>query len=63
MSKTIFAIFVQLLVVLLPMAGVRVGTDELTSAAQTIIVIVSGLWIWYERVQKGDVTIIGSRKY
>lgn len=52
----------QLLTVLLPVVGVQVGSAELTNAAQTIIVIVSGLWIWYERVQKGDVTIFGQRR-
>ena len=63
MSKTISMIFVQLAVVIFPMMGIQVGSAELTSVIQTITVIVSGLYIWYERVQKGDVTIFGSRKY
>ena len=61
MSKTISLIFVQLAVVVLPMMGIQVGSAELTSMMQTIIVIVSGLWIWFERVQRGDVGIFGKR--
>lgn len=62
MSQTIAAVFVQLAVVLLPMVGVRVGDDALTSMVQTLTVIISGLWIWFRRVQNGDVSMMGVRK-
>ncbi len=62
MSTTISAVFVQLLVVILPMFGVTVGSAQLTSTAQTIIVIVTGFWIWYQRYQKGDVKLFGAYK-
>lgn len=62
MSKTIASVFVQLAVVILPMMGVRVGSDDLTVMVQTATVIVTGLWIWFERVQKGDVSFFGARK-
>lgn len=62
MSQTISAVFIQLAIVILPMFGVRIGTDQLTSALQTIIVIASGLWIWIRRYQQGDVTVFGRIK-
>ena len=62
MSTTISAVAVQLLVVFLPMFGVRVGSDDLTIAVQTVVVIVSGLYIWVERVHRGDVKWFGARK-
>ena len=62
MSTTIFAVFVQLAVAILPVMGIQVGSAELTNALQTISVIVTGLWIWFARVQKGDVKVFGGRK-
>lgn len=61
-STTIIAVVVQLLAVLLPLIGIEVGTEQLTTTAQTIVVIGSGLWIWKERVARGDVTFAGKRK-
>lgn len=60
-SQTIVAVITQLLVVILPMFGVRVGSDSLTSALQTIAVIVTGLWIWVRRYQEGDITVLGRK--
>ncbi|MEK9208353.1 MAG: hypothetical protein AAB922_07740 [Patescibacteria group bacterium] len=62
MSTTISAVFIQLAVVLLPMMGIQVGSDQLTVVIQTITVIVTGLWIWFQRVQKGDVKFFGGRR-
>lgn len=62
MSTTISSIFVQLAVVILPMLGIQVGSDALTNAIQTIVVIGTGLYIWVARVRKGDVSIFGARK-
>lgn len=61
-SQTISAVIVQLLVIVLPMFGVRVGTDNLTNVVQTITVIGAGLWIWVRRYQEGDVSFFGARK-
>lgn len=61
-SQTISAVIVQLAVVLLPMMGIKVGSDQLTVAIQTITVIATGLWIWMRRFQEGDVTLLGARK-
>lgn len=62
MSTTIIAVIVNLLAAILPKIGVQVGTEALTSTIQTLVLIVSGLWVWYQRVQKGDVSPLGLRK-
>ena len=62
MSQTIIAVVIQLLSVVLPKVGVTVGSEELTTTASTLIVIVSGLWIWYRRVKVGGVSALGVRK-
>jgi len=62
MSTTISAVLIQLAVVIFPMFGIGVGSEQLTSAIQTITVICTGLWVWYQRVQKGDVNLFGSYK-
>lgn len=61
MSQTITAVIIQFLTIGLPMIGIQVGSDQLTVALQTIIVIVSGLWIWVRRVQMGGVNTLGKR--
>lgn len=61
-SQTVTAVFVQLAVIFLPMMGIQIGSDELTVAVQTIVVVLSGLWIWYRRVQAGDIKVFGARK-
>ena len=62
MSTTIIAVLVQLLSVGLPLLGITVGTEELTTTASTIAIIVTGIWIWRERVKVGDVSAMGVRK-
>ncbi len=61
-STTIIAVIVQFAVVFLPMMGIQVGSEQLTVAIQTIVVVLSGLYIWVERVKKGDVKWFGARK-
>jgi drug/metabolite transporter (DMT)-like permease len=61
MSTTIVAVLVQLLALGLPQIGVTVGTDSLTNALTTLLVVVSGVWIWIERVRRGDVSALGRR--
>ncbi len=62
MSTTIVSVIVSLLAVILPKVGVNVGSEQLTSTIQTILVVASGLWIWVERVKRGDVSVLGMRK-
>lgn len=62
MSTTIGSVVLQLLAVILPLLGVNVGSEALTTTVQTIVVVGTGLWIWYRRVAKGDVNAYGARK-
>lgn len=61
-STTISAVVINLLAVILPLMGVTVGSDALTTTVQTVIAIGTGLWIWVARVKKGDVNILGGKK-
>lgn len=62
MSQTIVAVAINLLSVILPKAGVTVGSEELTTTVTTIIAVVSALYIWVRRVKNGDVNALGKRK-
>lgn len=55
-------VLVQLLAVVLPMIGVTLGNEQITSFVQTAVVIVAGVWIWVRRYQQGDITPMGHRK-
>jgi len=61
-STTIAAVIVNILSMVLPHIGVNLGNDSLTTTVQTIVAIVTGIWIWRERVGKGDVTPFGFKK-
>jgi hypothetical protein len=61
MSNTIVAVILNLLATLLPLLGIQIGSDSLTTTIQTIVAIGTGLFIWYKRYQKGDITKIGVR--
>lgn len=62
MSTTIISVVVNLLSMLLPTIGVEVGSEELTQTIQVIVAVVTGVWIWIERVKKGGVNALGVRK-
>jgi len=69
MSTQIIAVIVILLGQLLPYIGIEIGTEQLTQSFTTIVTVLSGVWIWYQRttLQKapgniGDVTIAGLNK-
>lgn len=54
---------------ILPVIGISFGSDQLTSTVQTVVAIVTGIWIWYQRttLEKasggfGDVSALGVRK-
>jgi biotin transporter BioY len=61
MSQTYVATFVQFAVIFLPMLGIKVGSDQLTVTVQTIVVVLSGLWVLVRRYQAGGVTPLGAR--
>lgn len=62
MSPTYTAAAVSLLVVVLPMFGIRAGADEVTGIIQAATVIISSIVIMIRRYQDGDINILGARK-
>lgn len=61
-STTFAAVFINLASTILPLMGIQVGTDALTTTVQTIVAIVTGLWILKQRYARGDVKMSGLRK-
>lgn len=62
MSSTIISVFVTIAVQVLPYLGISVGSEQLTTTIQTLVTLGSALWIWKERVARGDVKVFGSYK-
>jgi len=62
MSQTIVSVFVMLAAQLLPKVGVSIGSDDLTNTISTLVTVFAGLWVWFRRVQVGDVKMFGGRK-
>lgn len=60
-SQTYVATIVALLAFFLPKLGVTVGSDELTSIIQGLVVAVSGIWVLVRRYRAGGVNVIGKR--
>lgn len=70
MSTTILAVIINLLATLLPLIGVDIGSEQLETAVQTIVAVVTGIWIWYQRTTlqkapggRGDVAASGLMKF
>lgn len=61
MSTTILAVIINLLATVLPLLGIEIGTEQLTTTVTTILAIGTGIYIWWARVQKGDVSKFGTR--
>lgn len=69
-STQIIAVFINLIVQVLPYFGiVDIGTEQLTNTVQVLVAIATGLWIWYQRTtlkkvgkQESDVTLVGLKK-
>ena len=59
-SSTYTAVIINVLAQVLPFLGISVGSEALTTTAQTLIAIVSGLWILKERFSKGGVGVFGN---
>jgi uncharacterized membrane protein len=62
MSQTYAAAVVVVLAQLLPLLGIEVSTEALTTTLSTIITIVAGVVIMYRRLTKGDISAFGVRK-
>lgn len=61
-STTYIAVIVNILATFLPRFGITVGSEELTSIAQAVVAVVTGVWVIVQRYRKGDVTAAGLRK-
>jgi hypothetical protein len=62
MSPTYTSAIIAILATVLPMLGVQVGSEQLTTTVQTIIVLASAVIIMYRRWIKKDITITGAYK-
>ena len=62
MSTTIIAVIINLLATVLPLLGVSIGTEALTTTVATLFAIGTAVWVWYQRVRVGDVNVAGIRK-
>jgi len=69
MSTQIIAVIANTLVILLPYIGVEIGSEELTGTIQTLVAIITGAWIWFQRTRlqeaplgKGDVNLGGFKR-
>lgn len=69
MSSTIIAVFINLLVTLLPLIGIDTNSEQLNTTIQTIVSLVTGVWIWIQRtrlksvgVANSDVNALGLKK-
>lgn len=61
-SPTYISGIVLLLAQILPVIGVNIGNDALTSFVSTVISIIAGIVILVRRHGKGDVTLAGFKK-
>lgn len=62
MSTTILAALINILATALPMLGVNIGTEQLTTTVATLFALGSAAYIWWNRTRSGDVTAVGVRK-
>jgi uncharacterized membrane protein len=70
MSTTILSVIILLLSQLLPLIGVTVDSQALESAIQTIVVVITGITIWIQRLKLrrlsvreiSDVNVLGMVK-
>lgn len=62
MSTTILAAFINILATVLPLMGVDIGSDALTTTVYTLVAIGSALYVWLHRAAKKDVDMLGRRK-
>lgn len=62
MSTKVIASIATLLVTFLPMFGIELGAEAITTTVQSVVVIGSAIWVWYRTVSKEDVSPLGMRK-
>ena len=61
MSQIYVSAIVALLALFLPKIGVSIGSEELTTTVQTIVITVSAIWIMIRRKKLGGINVLGVR--
>jgi len=62
MSATILSLVIGILAEVLPRIGIQVGSAELTTTVQTLMLLISGIGIYWGRYRQGDITPFGVKK-
>ncbi len=62
MSKEYIAALITVLAQVLPFLGISVEIDALNVTANTLVTVVTGFYLLYKRVSRGDITPLGVRK-
>ena len=60
-SQTYIAAVVVILSQVLPLLGINVGSEALTTTLTTIAAIVAGVWVMVRRYSNGDINSLGRR--
>jgi len=60
-SSEYLAVIVMVLAKVLPLVGIEVGSEALTTTATTLIAVVSGLYLLFKRWKRGGVSALGVR--
>lgn len=61
-SPTYISALVAVLAQLLPMIGIEVGSEQLTTTISTILTVAAGLVIMWRRLTKGDISLFGTHR-
>lgn len=61
-SHTYISAAVVVIVQVLSWLGISVGSEELTTTVTTLVTVLGGLYIMWNRLQKGDITVGGTKK-
>ncbi len=62
MSHIQVSAIIAVLANVLPLLGVQVGSEALTTTLTTIVTIGAGLWIMVRRYKMGGIKLFGGRK-
>lgn len=62
-STEYISAIVVILAAILPRFGVQVGSEELTSWIMAVITLIGGAIIMYKRFKRGDINVLGAKKY
>lgn len=65
MSSTVLSVIVSMAAMILPTLGITVESKALETTIQTILVLATGLWVWYRHVADsgGKLTVFGGTRH